>query len=432
MRATAEVLRPGAGPKAHLSLRRGVYWALAGNIVYAASQWGILTVLAKFCTPADVGHFMLGLAITTPVMLFCSLQLRAVQATDAAQEFMFGDYLALRLVCTAGALVLIAAIVWVDYQKDVAWVILLLGAVKAVDSLSDIIYGHLQQREQMAYIARSFILRGVLSFVALSATVYVTHNLFLGLAAMCAAWAAVLFLHDTRQVRSDAPHLTGGLFFFTQPRWRWGVLRRLSWLALPMGIALLFSNLTVSIPRYFVEHYQGAYSLGIFGAIAYVVTAGNQIVQALGQAISPRMAQYFAEANYRSFCKLQLKLLVVAAILGGVGISVALLFGKQLLTLLYTPEYSRNQALLVWVMLAGAITYLASMLGYGLTATRFFHMQLPLSVLMVITTVIASVLLIPHFGMTGAVYCQLIQESVQFVVTLVILGWIVLKLKRTS
>ena len=58
-----------------------------------------------------VGEFALGLAITSPVMVFSMLQLRVVQATDARHDYSFADYLGLRLVTTILALAAIVGIV---------------------------------------------------------------------------------------------------------------------------------------------------------------------------------------------------------------------------------------------------------------------------------------------------------------------------------
>ena len=92
-------------PPRALSLKANFSWTLAGNVAYAASQWAMLVVLAKLGTAEKVGQFVLGLAVTAPVMLFSSLKLRSVQATDARGDFHFGDYFALRLLCTALAAV---------------------------------------------------------------------------------------------------------------------------------------------------------------------------------------------------------------------------------------------------------------------------------------------------------------------------------------
>src|SRR5271157_5932336 len=77
-----------------LTLRGNFTWTFAGNVVYSRSQWGMLMVLAKLGSPEMVGQFALGLAVTTPIIMFANLQLRGVQATDARREYRFGHYLA--------------------------------------------------------------------------------------------------------------------------------------------------------------------------------------------------------------------------------------------------------------------------------------------------------------------------------------------------
>src|ERR1022692_5216340 len=81
-------------------LRVNFTWTLMGNVVYAGTQWGILVLLARLGNPEAVGQFSLGLAIAAPIMLFASLSLRAVQATDACLQFQFRDYAGLRILMT--------------------------------------------------------------------------------------------------------------------------------------------------------------------------------------------------------------------------------------------------------------------------------------------------------------------------------------------
>ena len=90
-----------------------------GNVVYGGCQWGILIVLAKLGSPEMVGQFSLGLAVVAPVIMLANLQLRAVQATDAKGEYLFGHYLGLRLITTALAVVVVVGVVAVaGYRLD--------------------------------------------------------------------------------------------------------------------------------------------------------------------------------------------------------------------------------------------------------------------------------------------------------------------------
>src|SRR5215471_13039004 len=83
-----------------LTLRLNFVWALAGNISYALCQWGMIVALAKMSSSFMVGQFSLGLAISTPVLMFTNLQLRSVQATDVKRFYSFGSYLGLRTLTT--------------------------------------------------------------------------------------------------------------------------------------------------------------------------------------------------------------------------------------------------------------------------------------------------------------------------------------------
>ena len=87
-----------------LTSRRNFSCTFVGNVVYATYQRGMLVVLAKLGSPEMVGQFFLGLAVVAPVVMFINLQLQAIQVTDARQQYVFGDYLSLRLIATRLAL----------------------------------------------------------------------------------------------------------------------------------------------------------------------------------------------------------------------------------------------------------------------------------------------------------------------------------------
>ena len=66
-----------------LSFRGNFSWTFVGNFVFSACSWATLVVLAKLSTPEMVGRFALGIAVTAPILMFSSLQLGMIQATDA-------------------------------------------------------------------------------------------------------------------------------------------------------------------------------------------------------------------------------------------------------------------------------------------------------------------------------------------------------------
>lgn len=392
-----------------------------GNVVYATCQWGMLSVLAKLGSPEMVGQFALGLALTAPVFMFTNLQLRGIQATDARREYAFGDYLGLRLIATALALLVIVAIILGSgYRRETALVILAVGVAKSFESISDVFYGLLQQHEQMDRIAKSMMIKGPLSLIMLTTGVCLTGSVFWGTMGLVVAWALILIGYDFHSgVLILKPTLQSTTLTLTEkyyppalrPRWERRTLIRLAWLALPLGIVMMLISLNTNIPRYFIEQYLGERQLGIFAAIAYLMVAGNTVIMALGQSASPRLAKHYATGNRRAFFVLLLKLVSIGILLGCVCVAVALIAGREILALLYQPEYARLDVF-VWLMVAAGIFYSVSFLNFGMTAIRAFQAQLPLFALVVVTNALVCLWLIPYSGLNGAAIALIIANLV--------------------
>ena len=439
-----------------LSLRRNFSWTFAGNLVYAASQWGMLVLLAKLGSPEMVGEFTLGLAVTAPVIMFTNLQLRGIQATDARGEYSFNDYLALRLLGTVLGLLIITEITLNSgYPWKLSLVILVIGFSKAIESISDLFYGLIQQHERMDWISISSMMKGILSLFMLDLGMILTRSVLGGTLGLAIAWTLVLVCYDiprgvlllkmsvkkqeeelrssSQKSKDDLSNLSGpNIFRLLQPHWHGKTLGKLTWLALPLGLVMMLISLNTNIPRYFIEYSLGVGELGIFGALSYLMVAGSMVVGALGQSASPRLAKYYAAGNKSGFEKLIWQLMGVGFLLGVVGVIVALVGGKPFLTLVYGAEYAQNLDVFVWLMVATGIGYLSSFLGYTITAARYFRVQMPLFALVTGISAVSCLFLIPSQGLRGASIALVISALVQLVFSLSITYYAIYKLRRYS
>jgi O-antigen/teichoic acid export membrane protein len=375
------------------SLRSGFAWTLAGNGVYAAGQWAILSLFAKLGSSEMLGEYALAIAITSPVVMLSHLNLRAVLATDIAQKHPFGDYLAVRLVATAMGLAVIAILGFATGRStSMAIVILAAGIAQSAENVSDIYYGAMQRRERMDSIAQSMMARAAVSAAALGIVLAATRGIVPAMLALAGARLAVLLLYD-RPVGSRSELLAR-----SGPGAQFAIVRA----ALPLGIVLMLASLNTNLPRYAIERRLGMPALGAFAAAASFMTAGNTVTNALGQSATPRLARYFAERNRARFLRLALQLVVLALALGAAGVVVAAIAGAPILRILYRAEYAQNAPLLTQVMAAAIPAYAAGILGYVITSARAFDAQLPLFCLVAASCGLASWLLIPRFGLAGA------------------------------
>ena len=403
-----------------LSLRQNFAWTLPANVFYAACQWGILVILAKLGTAAMVGTFVLGLSVTAPVFVCASLQLRSIQATDAKREYRFGEYLGLRLLASNAALliVLVAALVTSSGGSLLA-AVLLIALAKAIESVSDIVYGCLQQYERMDRVARSKIAQGVLALVGISIGLSLTDSIVGAAAGLVASRLIVLITYDLPNAVWIVPRRGGGGI---APSGNLRRLGRLAWVGLPLAGTTLLISLETYIPHYFVAHYYGVPALGIFGAIAALITAGGTVTRAINQVCSPRLAEQFHRGERAGFRRLLGRILGGYIVLGLLGIAIVMVAGRPMLSILFRPEYAAYTRLLLLVMTAAAVAYLSGAITTAMIAVRLIGCQLPLRCLTMLVALSACWFLVPGMGIEGAAVA-LIVAKIPFVAIGLVLLW---------
>ncbi len=369
----------------------------------------MIIVLAKMATPETVGIFSYCLALTAPVIMFSNLNLRAVLVTDMRGARPFRDYLGLRLTMLGASLAFIAVVaVSLGYERKLVPIILMVGAAKSVESLSDLFLGLIQKREEMDVISKSLIQKGVFSLSALTMAIYVTGDIYWGVAGIIVAWGSNLFLYDIpKAIRTGDSRQGGGQAARAQPFSVFSLdyargLLALAALSLPLGFANLLISLGPNIPRYFLMESFGPREVGIFSALAYVMIVGGRVVTAFGETASPRLARHFLLKEGIEFRSLAGKMILLGAGLGFGGIFASYFLGAPILRFMYGPEYARYHAAFVWVMVAAGFDNLGAFLQYIMTAWRQFRPQAVLQLLSLCLTTGACFFLIPTRGVIGA------------------------------
>jgi O-antigen/teichoic acid export membrane protein len=394
-------VEPAPAPQ---SLRVNFAWTFVGNAVHAASQWMLLSLVAKLGDAHMLGEYALSFAIAMPAAMLSHMNLRAVLATDVERKHPFGDYLVVRAAASAAGLAAIAVVVFLSgYHGRLVAATLIIGFMMATESFSDLYHGLMQRRERMEQVARSMTVRGLMGVVALGATLYATRDLVWAVAALAASRVVMLLIYDRPLgERGETLGRSGR-----------GAQLAILQSAIPLGAVLMLVSLTTNLPRYAIEQHLGTRELGAFAAVASAMTVGNTVVNAFGQAATPRLARLFSTRDLRAFRLLAGKLGLMALALGGLGALGAAVAGEWVLRIVYRPEYAAYASLLAVIMLVGTIVYTSIAFGYVLTAARLFGPQMPLLAVVAATCAAASYVLVPRIGLFGAAGAIAIAGSVQ-------------------
>jgi O-antigen/teichoic acid export membrane protein len=400
------------------SITSAFTWTLSGSVIGAGSQWVLLILLAKLGDSTMVGQFAFAWAVAYPTSLLANLNLRALFVNDWQGRYRFDRMLGARyLLVAAAGLVLLVVCSSLHLRGQQAAVLLLVGAALLIDSLSESYYSLLQKAERMDRIARSLILRSTLSLAVASVMLYATRDLVYSTFGLLFGRLTAFLAYDSAPATFSVPVEGGGFVSSLTPmevrrhylpRWELKSQAEMLWLAFPLGIVAVLVSINGNIPRYVIERYLGTREVGIYSALNYIPQAAVLFSTTLGSVAYARLSRFFSYREIRKFKMLLGKMVAVAIVIGLVAFLVSWMVGRQILQLLYSPEYAEKADLLPWLVGTGGIACIAVSIGYAMTAASEFRAQVPLFVFVAGITGITAFLLVPRFGLLGAAMASLV------------------------
>jgi O-antigen/teichoic acid export membrane protein len=374
-----------------------ISWAFAGNALYAACQWAVFILLVRALALAEVGQFAFWIAVTGPIFVLANVRLRNLVATDLDASVDFSHYLRARFLTTGLAISLTLPIaVGLSGGYDVLAIVALIVCARACDAVSDICHGLFQRELDMRSAAIGLVTNGVLSVVFVGIALAWRPSLTVAAGAYAAGSAVTLLGWDLPRMRSRT---AGTVAPPVSLQTSWRLIRR----ALPLGLSSAVGSLQVNLPRYIVAAYLGHAALAVFTALAYIPTLGNLIVSAVAQASLPVLARDL-RASRQAF-RTRLRALVQSGMaLGVASVLGTVVLGERLLTTVYSADVAERLDVLLWLMIAAALSYTFVFLGTAATARMRFGAQLLISSSGLLTVALAIVPLVSRHGLVGAGY----------------------------
>ncbi|WP_242392776.1 lipopolysaccharide biosynthesis protein [Anaeromyxobacter oryzisoli] len=403
------------------TIRRAASWMMCGQAALSACNWLQFVLVARLSSMTATGRFALAAAVATPLVLIAGMNLRAVQVSDVRGEYAFRDYFRFRALTVAAAVVAAPILVVLAFDARLLLPVLLLTAVRALEAVSDIIYGQWQVEERWNLIGVSMIARGALGSSGLAGVLLFTHDLNAALVGLLAGTAVVV-------VGFDVPLSTGALrsHHGRLDDQRSSASRRLIGLAataFPLASAYVLAALVDGLPRYVLEHARGPEDVASFSAALQLVLVAGVLVNTVVQSAGRHLAQSFAREDWRRFSRVIIALGIGAAGAGLCLIITCAVAGNGLLGMLFGSAYARNAPLVVVVSIGGALSYLSAVAGAAVTATRRFRQVLYAYVLVFWIAVASAAVLVPTYGLLGAAWTFVVSAAASLLLPPLAVWW---------
>ena len=203
--------------------------------------------------------------------------------------------------------------------------------------------------------------------------------------------------------------------------WRAHVNRREAWHlfkeAIPLAVTSVLGLLYFRIGTLYLFQYAGAYQTGLFTSALQVLEALQLIPMAVVGALFPVMSRHTHDPQKLGvlFEKINSLLMFVGLFIAATGSVVSM----SIIRLIFGAHFSSSGVLLQLLIWAVVPNFLAFSLGYFLISLNRQILVTFISFIGVVVSVTLSVLLIPRYGVLGAVYGSVLTESCICVLCLV-------------
>lgn len=401
---------------------------LFGNIIFNACNWLLGIAITKLSINESValsntGSYMAAVALCQPVGILATLHLRGALVTDVKGAHPISDYFGLRLITSVIGFFLTAAVVLAtnSVKPDLILICLATAAGIAFDSIGDILQGYLQREEKMNRIGASFAIRGILTLLFLVAAFVATHSVLWAVVGSASASFITTFFYDLPNVIKELKSKEGSHWkqvfgpTFSRPE-----LTRLLATAWPLGVTVALTTLNVYMGRIVLNQAFDEKSVAIFGACQSLIAIGQTVIFSLGSAVGPRLARFYSAGEAEAFKSLTKKFVSITLAMGAAGFLVSIVFGSQLIALIYRKSFVGDSRLFPTLMIGGLVLYASLGLGQSLTSARKFKDQMASAMAQTVVSFAALLVGVRLYGIMGAAYASIVGYAVR----LGMLGWI--------
>ncbi len=384
-----------------------IFYNSFGTMFYYGCQWLTTILIVRLSGYQDAGNYSLAMTFTAAFAIFALFNTRQYQVSDVKGEYSDKTYITSRYIAMGAAFLICAIGLLFNAYTPYQWGIILLYMVfKCVEAWVDVYHGICQKKGRMDFICYSFLMRGVLMIVSFCGLIYITGNLMYGVLAMTVSTFLVVFFYDRVMA----------LKFVEKDRADFKALKTLMVILVPLVVVAVTNNLYISLPKYFLERYFDETVLGYYSSVAtpsmIVQVGANTIFVPL---ITPLADKLLAD-DKKGFAGILKKVFLAFVVLSALAVIVSFLLGEWFLVQVFGEEIRPYAYLFVPIITTTLLISINACLFPVCTVFREIKGQLAVGILGILSSLIASMVLVKRYCMDGVVIALLITLGIQIII----------------
>ncbi len=386
-----------------------IFYNSFGTMFYYGCQWLTTLLVVRLSGYQDAGVYSIAMTFTAAFAILALYNTRQYQVADVSGEYSDRTYIHSRYLAMAIAFLICFAGLFFNSYTPYQWgAILLYMLFKCVEAWVDVYHGIDQKNGRMDYVCYSYIMRGILMLGGFCGILYATQNLVLAISGITALTGIIAVCYDRHVAQRFIPQNESA-----DP----AALKKLMLAMIPLVIVAVTNNLSISLPKYFLDRYYGETALGFYSSVAtpsMIVQVGAQTV--FIPLIRP-LADRLKENDRKGFLGILKTVGIVFAILSVLALIASALFGEGFLTLVF-EDIEPYTYLFVPIIVTTLLISINAALFPVCTVLKEIKGQMAIGIGGLASSFLASVVCVKHFSMDGVVIALLITLAVQIIIEL--------------
>ncbi len=391
--------------------RRGFFFTGAGTLVAVVSLFLETVIAVRALTTDSYGVYVLlvvmvnflvaavdfGLQSAAPALLAGQGPGEQARLASAALTFRAAVLIIVSLALWLGQVVLQRVGVATELMSLAVYLPLML----CTSSLDELLFSLLQGVQAYRQMAVARIVRSLLRVVLSVVGLYVFK---LGVLALIYSWILSFAVSLALQV---AVLPLSGRFAFQRFAFHWQAVKGMLRFSFPLYLSTLVWFALQRIDVVLLGAMAGPASVAFYATAGRLPDALQRLSDAYVSVYYPSLSALLKKGRRHEARLLLDHSLQLVGFFTAVAAFIAVVFGREIVTLVFSAKYAVTSMAFGVLMIAFHVTVSVHLLGYALTAAGYPKRSFAASLVQATVNVVGDVALIPMFGFVGPAYASL-------------------------
>ncbi|MCR5272285.1 MAG: oligosaccharide flippase family protein [Lachnospiraceae bacterium] len=400
------------------SIIQNIFFNTFGSIFYYGCQWLITVLVVRIAGYEEGGNYNLAMTFTAGLGIFALYNTRQFQVSDVTGDYLDKTYISTRILSSATALLAcLFALIFNDYSSYQFMIIIMYMLFKIGEAIVDVFHGIDQKAGRMDLVCYSFITRGILMLASFCGVLYVTKNQVYAVLAMAATTFAVIFAYDIPMANRFRDREKERELFKSVGKEQ---VKKLMVVLFPLVVVGVTNNLSVTLPKVFLERFLGTEALGYYSSVATPSTVVQLAASTVFVPLLTPLASRLHADDWDGFNSILKKVSIAFVAAFAVAMIGSFLFGDWFLKLLF-EDIDDYTYLFVPVVASALLISINASLFSVCTVLREIKGQVAVGITGLVISVLSSIVAIQAIGMDGVIVSLYLSLGIQVIMEVFII-----------